>query len=166
MGRIAKAIAQRAQAFGMSIAYTARSAKPELPFAFHADATALAAVSDFLVVITPGGAGTRKLVNAEVLRALGPKGILVNVARGPVVDEAALIEALQSGALGGAALDVFENEPVVPQALIDLPQVVLSPHIGSATRETRQAMADLALANLAAHFAGRPLLTPVPECRA
>jgi lactate dehydrogenase-like 2-hydroxyacid dehydrogenase len=166
MGRIAKAIAQRAQAFGMSIAYTARSAKPELPFAFHSDATALAAVSDFLVVITPGGAGTRKLVNAEVLRALGPKGILVNVARGPVVDEAALIEALQSGALGGAALDVFENEPVVPQALIDLPQVVLSPHIGSATRETRQAMADLALANLAAHFAGRPLLTPVPECRA
>jgi lactate dehydrogenase-like 2-hydroxyacid dehydrogenase len=166
MGRIAKAIAQRAQAFGMSIAYTARSAKADLPYAFHADATALATVSDFLVVITPGGEGTRKLVNAEVLRALGPKGILVNVARGPVVDEAALIEALQSGALGGAALDVFENEPAVPQALLDMPHVVLSPHIGSATRETRQAMVDLAMANLAAHFAGTPLLTPVPECRA
>jgi lactate dehydrogenase-like 2-hydroxyacid dehydrogenase len=166
MGRIAKAIALRAQAFGMSIAYTARTSKPELPYAFHADATALAAVSDFLVVITPGGAGTRKLINAEVLSALGPKGILVNVARGPVVDEAALIAALQAGTLGGAALDVFENEPVVPQALLDMPQVVLSPHIGSATRETRQAMVDLAMGNLAAHFAGTPLLTPVPECRA
>jgi lactate dehydrogenase-like 2-hydroxyacid dehydrogenase len=165
MGRIAKAIAHRAQAFGMLIAYTARSAKPELAYTYHPNAAALAALSDFLVVITPGGAGTRKLIDAEVLRALGSKGILVNVARGPVVDEAALIEALQTGVLGGAALDVFENEPVVPQALIDLPQVVLSPHIGSATRETRQAMVDLALANLAAHFAGRPLLSPVPECR-
>jgi lactate dehydrogenase-like 2-hydroxyacid dehydrogenase len=165
MGRIAKAIAHRAQAFGMSIAYTARSAKADLAFTYHPNATALAAVSDFLVVITPGGAGTRKLINAEVLRALGPKGILVNVARGPVVDETALIEALQSGALGGAGLDVFEQEPVVPQALIDMPNVVLTPHIGSATRETRQAMVDLALANLAAHFAGQPLHTPVPECR-
>jgi lactate dehydrogenase-like 2-hydroxyacid dehydrogenase len=165
MGRIAKAIAQRAQAFGMSIAYTARSAKSELPYAYHPSAAALAEVSDFLVVITPGGEGTRKLVNAEVLHALGPKGILVNVARGPVVDEGALIEALQKGVLGGAALDVFENEPHVPQALLDMPHVVVSPHIGSATRETRQAMVDLAMGNLAAHFAGRPLLTPVPECR-
>jgi hydroxypyruvate reductase len=117
------------------------------------------------VVITPGGAGTRKLIDAEVLKALGPKGILVNVARGSVVDEAALIAALQQGVIGGAALDVFEDEPRVPQALIDMPQVVLAPHIGSATKETRQAMCDLAVNNLKAFFAGQPLLTPVPECR-
>ena len=165
MGRIAKAIAHRAQAFGMRIAYTARTAKPELPYAFYATPAALAAHSDFLLVITPGGAGTRKLIDAAVLAALGPHGILVNVARGSVVDEAALIAALQSGALGGAALDVFENEPQVPQALMDMPHVVLTPHIGSATRETRQAMVDLALGNLAAHFAGQALLSPVPECR-
>ena len=166
MGRIAKAIAQRAQAFGMSIAYTARSAKADLPYAFHDTPAKLAAVSDFLVVITPGGAGTRKLIDANVLKALGPTGILVNVARGSVVDEAALIQALQDGTIAGAALDVFENEPNVPQALIDMPQVVLAPHIGSATHQTRQAMVDLALGNLAAQFAGKPLLTPVPECRA
>ncbi len=165
MGRIAKAIAHRALAFGMSIAYTARSAKPELPYRFFPTPAALAAESDFLVVITPGGAATRKLIDATVLKALGPKGILVNVARGPVVDEAALIEALESGAIAGAALDVFENEPNVPARLMALPHVVLAPHIGSATRETRQAMADLALGNLQAHFAGRPLLTPVPELR-
>ena len=166
MGRIAKAIAQRAQAFNMSIAYTARSAKADLPYTYFDSPAKLAAASDFLVVITPGGAGTRKLIDASVLQALGPNGILVNVARGSVVDEAALIAALQSGAIGGAALDVFENEPHVPQALIDMPNVVLAPHIGSATRETRQAMVDLALGNLAAQFAGQPLLTPVPECRA
>ena len=168
MGRIAKAIAQRAQAFGMSIAYTARSAKPELPHRFFATPAARAAESDFLVVITPGGAATRKLVDAAVLRALGQgrgNGILVNVARGPVVDEAALIEALEGGVIAGAALDVFENEPQVPARLIALPQVVLTPHLGSGTRETRQAMVDLALANLKAHFAGRPLPTPVPELR-
>ena len=168
MGRIAKAIAQRAQAFGMSIAYTARSAKPELPHRFFATPAALAAESDFLVVITPGGAATRKLIDAAVLRALGQGrggGILVNVARGPVVDEAALIEALEAGTIAGAALDVFENEPQVPARLIALPQVVLTPHLGSGTRETRQAMVDLALANLKAHFAGRPLPTPVPELR-
>ncbi|MBL8327405.1 MAG: 2-hydroxyacid dehydrogenase [Rubrivivax sp.] len=165
MGRIGKAIAQRAQAFGMPIAYTARSAKPELPYSFVPSVQALAARSDFLVVITPGGAGTRKLIDASVLQALGPTGILVNVARGSVVDEAALIDALQRGVIGGAALDVFEDEPRVPQALIDLPQVVLAPHIGSATKETRQAMCDLAVNNLKAFFAGQPLLTPVPECR-
>jgi len=165
MGRIGKAIAHRAEAFGMTIAYTARSAKAELPYRFCASAAELAAISDFLVVITPGGAGTRRLIDAAVLEALGPKGILVNVARGSVVDEAALIDALQRGVIGGAALDVFEDEPRVPQALIEMPQVVLTPHIGSATRETRQAMCDLAVDNLRALFDGRPLLTPVPECR-
>ena len=117
------------------------------------------------MVITPGGAGTLKLIDAAVLKALGPKGILVNVARGSVVDESALIDALKNGVIGGAALDVFEDEPRVPQALIDMPQVVLAPHIGSATRETRQAMCDLAVDNLQALFAGQPLRSPVPECR-
>jgi lactate dehydrogenase-like 2-hydroxyacid dehydrogenase len=165
MGRIAQAIAQRALAFGMSIAYTARSAKPALPYAFHATPAALAAASDFLVVITPGGAATRKLIDAKVLDALGPKGYLVNVARGSVVDESALIAALQKGTIAGAALDVFENEPHVPDALRAMDNVVLTPHIGSATTATRHAMAELAFKNLVAHFAGRPLPTPVPECR-
>ena len=164
MGRIGQAIAQRALAFGMPIAYTARSARPGLPYRYLPNAEALAAESDFLVVITPGGAATRKLIDARVLAALGPKGILVNVARGSVVDEAALIDALERGTVGGAALDVFEDEPRVPERLRALPQVVLAPHIGSATSATRQAMADLAFANLQAHFAGRPWPTPVPEC--
>ncbi len=164
MGRIGQAIAKRALAFGMSVAYTARSARPALPFAFAPTAAALAAQVDFLVVITPGGEGTRKLIDAQVLRALGPKGILVNVARGSVVDEQALIEALESGTIAGAGLDVFEDEPRVPDRLLALGKVVLTPHIGSATAATRQAMADLAFNNLAAHFAGKPVLTPVPEC--
>lgn len=165
IGRIGQAIAARALAFGMRVAYTARHARPELPHAYVPNAVALAEQSDFLVVITPGGAATRKLIGAEVLAALGPKGILVNVARGSVVDEAALIDALERGVLGGAALDVFEDEPRVPARLMALPQVVLTPHIGSATASTRQAMADLAFNNLREHFAGRAPLTPVPECR-
>jgi lactate dehydrogenase-like 2-hydroxyacid dehydrogenase len=165
MGRIGQAIATRARAFGMPVAYTARSAKPALPYRFVPAVQALAAESDFLVLITPGGAGTRHLVDAAVLQALGPKGILVNVARGSVVDEAALVDALERGVIGGAALDVFEDEPRVPARLKALPQVVLVPHIGSATAATRQAMADLAFANIQAHLAGQPLPTPVPECR-
>lgn len=162
MGRIGQAIAQRASAFGMRIAYTARSAKADLPHPYLPTAAAVAAQSDFLVVITPGGAGTRKLIDAEVLAALGPQGCLVNVARGSVIDEAALIAALAAGTIAGAALDVFENEPNVPLALREMDNVVLTPHIGSATRETRRAMAELALANLKAHFAGNALPSPVP----
>jgi lactate dehydrogenase-like 2-hydroxyacid dehydrogenase len=165
MGRIGQAIAQRARAFGMSVAYTARSAKPGLPYTFHDQVTALAAQSDFLVVITPGGAATRKLIDAKVLEALGPKGYLINVARGSVVDEAALIEALRAGTIAGAALDVFENEPQVPEALRALDNVVLVPHIGSATVATRHAMAKLAFENLRAFFGGQKPPTPVPECR-
>jgi len=165
MGRIGQAIAQRALGFNMGIAYTARSAKNDLPYVYHPSAEALAANVDFLVVITPGGAGTRHLINAAVLKALGPKGFLVNVARGSVVDEQALVEALEAGTIAGAGLDVFEDEPRVPQRLLDLHKVVLTPHIGSATAATRQAMADLAFNNLAAHLGGRPVLTPVPECQ-
>ena len=165
MGRIGQAIAHRAAAFGMSIAYTARSLKTALPYLYFPTAAALAAEVDFLVVITPGGAGTRKLIDAEVLTALGSEGILVNVARGSVVDEAALIDALERGVIGGAGLDVFEDEPNVPERLRALPHVVLAPHIGSATGQTRQAMADLAFANLKARFTGQPLPSPVPECQ-
>ena len=164
LGRIGQAIARRAQAFDMSIAYTARTEKPESGYRYYPSAKALAAEVDFLVVITPGGAGTRRLIDGAVLAALGKKGFLINVARGSVVDEAALIEALQSGVIAGAALDVFENEPNVPQELWNLPNVVLTPHMASATRQTRQAMADLAFANMKAGLSGLPLLTPVPEC--
>lgn len=165
MGRIGQAIAARASAFGMPISYTSRSAKPQVPYRYFPSARELAAESDFLVVITPGGAGTRKLIDAPVLEALGAKGVLVNVARGSVVDEAALIDALERGVIAGAGLDVFENEPQVPERLRALPHVVLTPHVGSATGQTRQAMVDLAMNNLGARLAGAAPLTPVPECR-
>ena len=164
MGRIGKAIAKRASGFGMSIAYTARTEKPDSGYRFFASATALAAQVDFLVVITPGGAGTHHLINAEVLKALGARGFLINVARGSVVDEQALIEALQNGTIAGAGLDVFANEPQVPEAFWSMGNVVLTPHMASATTETRQAMADLAFANMQAGISGQPLRTPVPEC--
>lgn len=166
MGRIGQTIARRALAFDMPVSYTARSVKPELQqFSFFSSVEALAAQVDFLVVITPGGAATRKMINAEVLAALGANGILVNVARGSVVDEAALIDALQRGVIAGAGLDVFEDEPRVPQALCDMPHVVLAPHVGSGTNATRQAMADLATDNLRLFFAGQAVKTPVPECQ-
>ena len=165
IGRIGQAIATRAAAFGMGIAYTARSPRPQLPYRYLPTAAALAAESDFLVVITPGGEGTRHLINAEVLQALGPRGYVINVARGSVMDQDALIEALEQGSIAGAGLDVFADEPEVPERLRALPNVVLTPHVGSATHETRRAMADLAFANLHAHFSGNPLITPVPECR-
>lgn len=164
LGRIGQAIADRARAFNMSIAYTARHQKPDAPYRYYASAQALASEADFLVLVTPGGAGTRKLVNAGVLKALGPKGYLINVARGSVVDQSALVDALQKGLIAGAGLDVFEDEPNVPAALRAMDNVVLTPHMASATLQTRQAMADLAAANLHAHFAGQPLLSPVPEC--
>jgi hydroxypyruvate reductase len=165
MGRIGQAIAHRAAAFDMRIAYTARSAKTALLYTYHPSPAALAAESDFLVVITPGGAGTRKLIDADVLKALGPQGCVINVARGSVIDETALIDALRNGVIAGAALDVFEAEPNVPEALRAMDNVVLTPHIGSATAQTRRAMAELAFANLNAQLTGQPLLTPVPECQ-
>jgi lactate dehydrogenase-like 2-hydroxyacid dehydrogenase len=163
LGRIGQAIASRAEAFGMSIAYTGRGAKAELAYTFYPTAQALAAQVDFLIVITPGGAGTRHMINAEVLQALGPEGYLINVARGSVVDEAALVDALQQGVIAGAALDVFEKEPHPTEALWSMDNVVLTPHMASATVQTRHAMAKLAVDNLRAHFAGQALFTPVPE---
>jgi len=162
MGRIGKVIAQRASGFDMKIAYHSRRKVADVPFAYYDKLVALAKNSDYLVAIIPGGKDTFHLINEEVLRALGPKGILVNVARGSVVDEAALVKCLQEGALGGAGLDVFEEEPKMPEALWTMENVVLTPHIGSGTHETRAAMSRLTLDNLVAHFAGKPVLTPVP----
>ena len=160
LGKIGKAIAKRAAGFDMEISYHGRN-KQDVPYRHYGDLAEMAANVDFLVVICPGGPATRNLVNDKVLRALGPKGILVNVARGSVVDEAALVKALQDGALGGAGLDVFAAEPKVPPELFTMENVVLEPHVGSATTETRLDMGNLAIANLRAHIAGKPLLTPV-----
>lgn len=162
LGAVGDAIAARAAGgFAMAVHYHARTPRPSSPYGYCPDAVALAHASDFLVVATPGGAGTRHLINADVLTALGPSGFLVNIARGSVVDTAALVDALQAGAIAGAALDVFENEPNVPDDLKRCPNLVLTPHIAGrspdAVRATVQHVAD----NLAAYFAGRPVLTPV-----
>ena len=162
MGRIGRVIADKLKVFGCDIAYFARNRRPDLPYRYYSDLVEMARESAALIVIVPGGAATDKLIDAAVMDALGPEGILVNVARGSVVDETALVAALQEGRLGGAGLDVFADEPNVPEALLGMENVVLQPHQGSATVETRQAMNDLMLANLAAHFAGRPLLSPLP----
>lgn len=162
LGRIGQAIAKRAESFGMHISYTTRTARSDVPYRYFPSVELLAAEVDFLMVITPGGAATKGLINSEVLKALGPQGYLINVARGSVVNQAALISALKEGVIAGAALDVFEDEPNVPEALRTMDNVVMTPHIASATWQTRHAMADLAFGNLQAHFAGKPLLTPVP----
>jgi lactate dehydrogenase-like 2-hydroxyacid dehydrogenase len=161
LGRIGLATARRAEAFAMRIAYHGPRRKPEAPYPYFADLVALARDSDILVLTLPGGVGTRHLVDADVLAALGAKGTLVNVSRGSVVDEAALVASLQNGALGAAALDVFENEPQVPAALMTMENVVLQPHQGSATHQTRAAMGQLVIDNLTAHFAGQALPTRV-----
>lgn len=163
LGRIGKAIGQRLEAMGMKIAYTGRRAQPGVHYRYVPDLKALAAESDFLIVACPGGPATKHLVNADVLSALGKKGTVVNIARGSIVDEPALVKALQDGTIGGAGLDVFADEPHVPKPLLAMDNVVLLPHVGSATNETRKAMGDLCKANLDAWFAGRPLLTLIPE---
>jgi hydroxypyruvate reductase len=160
-GRIGQTIAKRASGFEMQIAYHSRRPVADAPFKHYPSLVELAKSSDFLVVITPGGKETFHLINEEVMRALGPKGILVNVARGSVVDEKALVKVLQEGALGGAGLDVFEDEPKVPEALFAMDNVVLAPHVGSATHETRTAMGNLCVDNLVLHFGGKPVLTRV-----
>ena len=144
----------------MRIAYHGRS-KQDVSWEYVDSLVALAQAADFLVVACPGGAATKHLINAEVLAALGAKGTLINIARGSVVDEAALIAALQHGTIRGAGLDVFENEPQVPEALLQCENAVLLPHLGSGTYETRAEMARLVVENLAAHFNGTALLTPV-----
>lgn len=161
MGKIGQAIVGRAQAAGLEVAYFSRSERKGLGLPFQPDLLALAGWADALIVIVAGGAGTKNLINDAVIRALGPRGTLVNVSRGSVVDETALIAALKDGGLGAAALDVYWNEPNPDPALTALPNVTLFPHLASGTVETRHAMAQLVVDNLAAFYAGRPLLTPV-----
>jgi lactate dehydrogenase-like 2-hydroxyacid dehydrogenase len=161
LGGIGRAIADRGAAFRMRVIYTGPRRKPDAPYEYVADVVELARQSDYLMVACKGGPDTHHLVSAAVIDALGPNGTLVNVARGSVVDEAALIAALAEGRLGHAALDVFENEPNPSPDLLKLPSVIAQPHHGSATVETRTAIGQLMIDNLSAHFAGRPLLTPV-----
>ncbi len=162
LGRIGRAIAKRAEGFGMQILYTDR-AKMDTPYRFLPDLVSLAKESDFLMVASSAGPDAKHLVNAAVFEALGPDGILINIARGSVVDEAVLIAALQAGKIAGAGLDVFEHEPNVPEALFGRDDVVLLPHIASSTRETRSEMGRLVIKNLEAWFTGKPLVTPTPE---
>jgi lactate dehydrogenase-like 2-hydroxyacid dehydrogenase len=162
LGAIGRQIADRAAAFKMRVLYTGPRRKPDAPYEFVPDLVELARQSDVLMVAALGAPETRHLISAEVIDALGPKGLLINVARGFVVDEAAMIKALQEGRLGWAALDVFDSPPGAPNpALVALPNVILQPHHGSATIETRTRIGSYMIANLDAWLSGRPLLTPV-----
>ena len=164
LGRIGSVIAQRSQAFRMEVGYTSRSPK-NVPWQRFPDMKALAQWCDFLIVVIPGSPETHHLVNAEVLDALGPQGYLVNIARGALVDTDALIKALKEHRIAGAALDVFEHEPHVEEGLIALDNVVLTPHQGSATVETRADMADLVMRNIRKALSGQAVITPVPGTR-
>lgn len=162
LGRIGLAIARRAAAFDMPVLYHSRRPVPGVPYSYRESVAALARDCDLLVVACPGGEATRGLVSAAVLRALGPRGIVVNIARGSIIDEPALVEALQNGTIAAAGLDVFDHEPTVPADLVALDNVVLMPHRGGGTIETWEECADMVIANLAAHFAGAPLPNPIP----
>jgi lactate dehydrogenase-like 2-hydroxyacid dehydrogenase len=163
LGRIGKAIATRVGAFGLDVVYHGRHAQADVPYRYYSSLVDMAKAVDILIVVAPGGPGTRHIINAEVLEALGPDGVLINVARGTLVDEKALIEALRNKTILAAGLDVFENEPGVPQELIALDNAVLLPHVGSASIRTRRAMAECVVSNLFAWADGKPPLTPVPE---
>uniref|UniRef100_A0A5B7C2F6 Putative hydroxyphenylpyruvate reductase-like n=1 Tax=Davidia involucrata TaxID=16924 RepID=A0A5B7C2F6_DAVIN len=161
LGRIGSAIAKRGEAFGCPISYHSRSKKPNTDYKYYSNIVDLASNCQILFVACALTEETHHIVNREVIDALGAKGILINIGRGPHVDEPELVSALLEGRLGGAGLDVFENEPEVPEQLFELENVVLLPHVGSDTVETSQAMADLVIGNLEAHFLSKPLLTPV-----
>ncbi|XP_024315453.1 hydroxyphenylpyruvate reductase-like [Brachypodium distachyon] len=161
LGRIGLAVATRVEAFDCPVNYYQRTKKEYPNYTYYPTVLELASNSDVLVVACPLNEQTRHIVNREVIEALGPKGVLINIGRGPHVDEPELVSALVEGRLGGAGLDVFEDEPNVPEALFALDNVVLVPHVGSGTHETRKAMADLVLGNLEAHVLKKPLLTPV-----
>lgn len=163
MGRIGQAIARRIEAFGLPIAYHSRRPVADVSYRHYPDLVALARDVDTLILILPGGPQTKGIVGREVLEALGPEGILINVARGTVVDEPALVDALVNRTIRAAGLDVFAHEPHVPEALLGLDNVVLLPHVGSATHHTRGAMGQLVVDNVLAWFDGKPPLTPVAE---
>jgi lactate dehydrogenase-like 2-hydroxyacid dehydrogenase len=162
-GRIGKAIARRLEAFGLQVSYFARNPQPGVSNPFYADLVAMARDVDTLIAILPGGPATANLIDAPVLEALGPRGILINVARGSVVDEAALIAALGARTILAAGLDVYATEPRINPAFLQLDNVTLYPHVGSATTYTRNAMGQLVVDNLIAYAEGRPPKTPVPE---
>ncbi|WP_299147292.1 2-hydroxyacid dehydrogenase [uncultured Tateyamaria sp.] len=162
LGRIGQAIADKLAPFNPEIHYHTRT-KKDVDYIYHETLLGMAKAVEVLICITPGGPSTNKIVNADVMAALGPDGLLINVSRGSVVDEAAMVSALQTGALGYAALDVFEAEPKIPDALKSMPNVILLPHVGSATHETRAAMGDLVVDNLLEHIKTGKVLTPVPE---
>jgi lactate dehydrogenase-like 2-hydroxyacid dehydrogenase len=163
MGRIGQAIARRLDASKVPVVYHTRNPNSAVGYKHYGDLIEMAKAVDTLLVIVPGGAGTAKMVNAEVMKALGPRGVIINVARGTVVDEQALVQALKSGTILAAGLDVFEREPSVPDELKAMQNVVLLPHIGSGSVVTRNAMDQLVVDNLKAWFAGKPPLTPVAE---
>jgi lactate dehydrogenase-like 2-hydroxyacid dehydrogenase len=163
LGRIGKAIAKRIEAFGLEVVYHGRNPQPGIAYRYYPSLLDLARAADILVIVAPGGPATRHIVNAEALEALGPDGVLINIARGSLVDEAALIEALKAGKILAAGLDVYEHEPNVPAELIALPNAVLLPHVGSASVKTRRAMAQCVVDNIFAWADGNPPLTPVPE---
>lgn len=161
LGRIGSAIAKRAEAFGCPISYHSQSKKLSAKYKYYSNVLDLAANCEILIVACALTDKTWHIVDRKVINALGPKGILINIGRGAHIDEAELVCALQEGRVGGAGLDVYENEPEVPEPLLQLQNVVLLPHVGSDTHETAKAMADLVLKNLVAHFNNQPLLTPV-----
>ena len=163
MGRIGMAIARRLEAFGMTIVYHSRQPRPELSYRYFSSLIEMAGAVDTLIVIVPGGPSTRNMIDAKVLEALGPNGILINIARGSVVDEPALIAALEERKIFAAGLDVFADEPHVPAELIAMENVVLLPHVGSASVFTREKMDQLVVDNILAWAAGKPPLTPVAE---
>lgn len=165
LGAIGKAVARRLDGFDVAIAYHGRSRQPEVAYAYHDSPAALAAASDVLIAIVPGGAGTRHLVDARVLDALGPDGVFINVARGSVVDQDALVAALAERRVLAAGLDVYADEPNVPEALVAMEQIVLLPHLGSASERTRAAMGKLVVDNLTSWFTTGRALTPVAETR-
>lgn len=161
MGRIGQAIASRLEPFGLNIVYHGPRKKDGISYPYFADLKAMAEISDYLILSCPGGAATHHLVQSDILQALGPEGYLINVARGSVVREEDLVSALKNNEIAGAGLDVYASEPNVPNELVKMDNVVLLPHIGSATQETRTLMGQLVVKNLLAHFNGDPLLTPV-----
>jgi lactate dehydrogenase-like 2-hydroxyacid dehydrogenase len=163
MGRIGQAIARRIEACRVPVVYHTRNPAKGVSYKHYPDLIAMAKDVDTLIAIVPGGPGTTKMINADVMKALGPRGVIINVARGTVVDEQALIAALKSGTILAAGLDVFDKEPNVPDELKSMQNVVLLPHIGSASVVTRNAMDQLVVDNLKSWFAGKPPLTPVPE---
>jgi len=163
LGRIGKEIAKRALAFGVEVVYHGRKAQPDAPYLYYPTLVGMAKAVDILMVAAPGGVATRHIINADVLAALGPDGVLVNIARGSLVDDEALIAALSSRTILAAGLDVFAHEPEVPQAYLSLDNVVLTPHVGSATTVTRLAMANLVVDNLFAFMDGKGPIAPTPE---